>query len=288
MFLLRITAALGFTTLVVGCSNFLAVNTTAGQLVIAASSWNSVADEFEASCVRRNQVSDVRSDCSTEKRATVGLEAANKILSAYFTALQQASIGSNFSVDSGMGGLSSSVQSIPGVKSTQVQALGGLASFLVGTATKTLEQRTIDLLITGGAPKAEAAINVMSSVVVPQLTNVFNREKAQTLTTFTSYIQQSGTKTNLKGTDCNEGFSTNSLQTGIAYLLAQAYCTRITAISTKMSALKNYKNSLTTAKMALKNLESGKDNLGGKALTQQLISQVSVLKSDIDKINKAF
>jgi hypothetical protein len=40
--------------------------------------------------------------------------------------------------------------------------------------------------------------------------------------------------------------------------------------------------------MALENLESGKDNLGAKALAQQLASQASTLKGDVENINKAF
>ncbi len=284
----RAVSTLGVMGLVAGCANFQAVDMTAGQLVTASSSWNSVADEFEASCVRRNEVSDVTSDCSSEKQATAGLEAANKILSAYFTALQQTSNGANFSVDSGISNLSASVQAIPGVGAPQIQAMSGLASFLADAATKRLEERTINLLISEGAPKAEAVIDVMNNVVVPQLTNELNREKSQTQTTFISYIQQSGSVVDLRKIDCMSGPSTKNFETGTSYLLAQTYCSKVTTLSTKILALANYKNSLNTAKNALVNLENGKDNLSSKAIAQQLISEASKLKGDINKINKAF
>jgi hypothetical protein len=233
-------------------------------------------------------VADVLSTCASEKQATAGLEAADKILSAYFSALQQASTASNFSVDAGIAELSSSVDSIPQMNATQAQALGGLASFLASAATQTLEQRTIKFLISGGASKAEAAIGVMEDFVVPQLTNAFAREKSQTLATFTSYIQQSGSEVDLRQADCASGLTARSFQTGTSYLLGLAYCARLTALSTKMSALESYKSSLEAAKAALKNLETGKDNLSAKDLARQLISQASSLKNDVDKIRKAF
>jgi hypothetical protein len=284
----RIAPALSVLALVAGCTNLQAVNTTAGQLVTAASSWDSVAEEFEASCARRNQVSDAASDCSSEKQATAGLEAADQILSAYFTALQQASNGSNFSVDSGISQLSSKVQAIPGVNASQVQAVSSLASFLASVATRALEERTLNLLISDGAPKAQAAIDVMSDVVVRELRRVFERERGQTLTAFSSYIQQSGAAADLRQIDCSSALLTHDFPTGTAYLLAQAYCSKIALLSTKISALDNYKNSLATAKAALQDLRSGKDNLGAKAIAQQLISAASSLKNDIGKINKAF
>jgi hypothetical protein len=284
----RFTSTISLTFIVTGCANFQAVNTTAGQLVSAASSWNSVAQEFSASCVRRNQVSTATSACTFEKNATDSIEAANKILSAYFTALQQASTGSNFSVDSGISTLAASVQSFPGTNVAQTQALTGLASLLADFATKALEQRTIDQLISVGAPKAEAVIDVMTDTVAKELTSVFARETDQTLTTFSSYIQQSGSSVNLKDVKCAEGLSSKGFDTGTAYLLSQAYCARIAAILTKTSALDDYKKSLATSKAALKNLESGKGNLSAKEIAQQLISQASSLKNDIDKINMAF
>jgi hypothetical protein len=284
----RMVSALSALMLIDGCTNLTAVNTTAGQLVAAASSWDSVADEFEASCARRNQVSDVPSDCSNEKKAAQGLESSDKILSTFFTALEQSSNGSNFSVDPGISSLSSSLQAIPGINANQVDAVSGVASFLADMSTKGMEERTLNKLITDGAPKAEAAIDVMSEFVVPQLTKILNREKQQTLTTFNSYIQQSGVSIDLKKMDCNAGLSTSNFATGTAFLLGQAYCAKIITVMMKLSALDNYKKSLATAKSSLKNLENGKDKLGAKTIVQQLISETSSLKGDIDKINKAF
>lgn len=271
-----------------GCANLQAVNTAANQLVSTASSWDSVADEFSASCARRNQVSDMLSDCATERQTTAGLEAADKILSAYFTALQEASTSSNFSVTAGISSLSSSVLSIPHINPTQSQALSGLASFLVSAATEALEQRTVETLISNGAPKAEAAIDVLTNFVVPQLSNTFNREQSQTIGSFASYVQQSGAAVDLRSVDCAAGIATRSFPTGISYVLAQAYCSRINALATKRTALASYKTSLGTAKSTLMSLEAGKDNLSDKALAQQLISQASSLKDDVAKINKAF
>jgi septal ring factor EnvC (AmiA/AmiB activator) len=277
-----------FSPFFVGCTNLQEVNTTAGQLVTATTSWNAVADDFQASCVRRNEVSDVASDCGNEKLATTSLEAANKILSAYFTALQQASASGTFSIDPGLSKLSSSVQAVPGMSATQVQAASGLATFLADTATLAIQQRTLDHLISQGAPKAIAVIDAMSDEVIPQLKSSYEREASQNLAAFSSYINQSGEQANLNSAMCATGVTTHGLNTGIAYLLAQAYCERIDALSAKQTALENYKTSLATAKTTLENLQSGKDNLGAKSVAQQLVSETSSLKSDIEKINKAF
>lgn len=284
----RLACVIVIVAIVTGCANLQAVNTTADQLVSAASSWNSVADEFEASCFRRNQVSDVPSACTTEKQTTEGLKAADKILTAYFTAVQRASTSSNFSVTSGISALSSSVESIPGINAAQTQAISGLASYLANVATESIEQRTINSLISNGAPKAEAAIDVMNDFVVPQLKNVFARERSQTLATFVSYIEQSGATVDLRTVDCASGLTTRSFKEGLSYLLAQAYCARVTELSAKSAALTSYQASLSTAKAALEKLDAGKDDLGAKLLAQQLISQASSLKNDISKINNAF
>lgn len=284
----RLLWALVVTIVAAGCANLQAVNTAADQLVSTASSWNSVADEFADSCARRNQVSDALSDCTAEKRTTAGLEAADKLLSAYFTALKQASTSSNFSVASGISGLTSSVQAIPKINTAQTQAISALASFLANVATSALEQRTISVLIADGAPKAQGAIDVLTRFVVPQLQNIFDREQSQTLATFASYVQQSGAPVNLREIDCASALRSHSFPTGISYLLAQAYCARITSIATKRSALASYKASLATATNTLQSLQDGKDNLGAKALAQELISQASSLKGDVTKINKAF
>lgn len=288
----RIASAMSVVALVSGCTNLQAVNTAAGQLATAASSWNSVANEFQASCARSNQVSDVVSDCSEEKQATTTLEAANKILSDYFTALQQTSnsTGSSFSVDSGISALSSSVKPFPGVDATKLSAVTNLATYLADAATKGLQERTIDSLISDGAPKAIAAIDILSTNVVRELQRILNNEKINTSATFVSYISQSQSSgaDKVRNMDCTLGFSSHDFDSGIAYLLAQAYCSRIVALSTKLSALDDYKKSLDTAKTALMSLESGKDNLGAKDIAQQLISEASSLNDDIATINKAF
>jgi len=283
----RIVSALSLILLNSACTNLQAVNTTSGQLVAAASSWNSVADEMEASCIRRNLVSDPASDCSNEKVATQHLEDANKILSAYFTALQQVSNGSNFTVDAKLTNLSKSVAAIPKLNSAQVQAVSGLGSFLANMATKAQEERTIKNLILA-VPQAEDMMDVMNDVVVKELIRVYKDEATNTLATFNSYILQSGANIDLTKLDCKMGVSSKSFVNGTAYLLGQAYCAKNTALFTKISALNNYSNSLTTAKAALKSIESGKDDLTAQAIIQQLIAQATSLKTDIDAINKAF
>jgi hypothetical protein len=155
-------------------------------------------------------------------------------------------------------------------------------------ATSALEQRTIKVLIADGAPKAQGAIDVLTRFVVPQLQNIFDREQSQTLATFASYVQQSGAPVDLRKIDCATALMSHSFPTGISYLLAEAYCVRITSLTTKRSALASYKTSLATATNTLQSLRDGKDNLGAKALAQELISQASSLKSDVAKINKAF
>lgn len=284
----QVLPLVGALTLAAGCANLQAVNTASGQLVTAASSWDGVADEFEGSCHRRNQVSDVPSDCKFEKNATESLEAADKILSAYFIALQQTSNGANFSVDSGISAIGTSAQSIPAANAGQVQAVTGLATFLADAATSAYRGRTLKRLITDGAPKAEATIDVLSNVVVPQLSRILNLEANQTLATFSSYIQQSGATGDLRTVNCSDGPVTHNFSTGTALLLAQAYCSRVLAITRERTALTNYTSSLATSKKTLQDLESGKDNLSAVALIQQLVSDASALKGDVAKIQKGF
>jgi hypothetical protein len=59
-------------------------------------------------------------------------------------------------------------------------------------------------------------------------------------------------------------------------------------VSQKRAALVSYQSSLVTAKKTLQDLQDGKDNLAATAIIQQLVSQASSLKNDVDKIQKAF
>ncbi len=284
----QILPIIGVLALISGCANLQAVNTVSGQLVSAASSWDAVADQFNASCVRRNQVSDVPSDCASEKQATASLEAADKILSAYFTALQEVSNGGKFSIDPGIAAVGTSAQAIRGANPNQVQAISAFATFLADAATLTLRERTLKRLIDDGAPKAIATVDVLHDVVAVELKRILDREDSQMLATFSGFIQQSGVKATLADVKCSDGPVTRAFSTGDAFLLAGAYCSRTLITAQQRAALDNYKSSLATTKLALKELQDGKDNLSAVATIQQLVTQASSLKNDIEKIEKAF
>lgn len=290
MHLKKCMPTVGLLAILVGCApNPQAVSATAGQLISASSSWDSVADEFAASCLRRNQYASVPSNCVNEQQATDGVKAADKILAAYFTTLQQASTGSNFSVESGFTATVSSVKNIPKINTDQVNAATGLATYIADLATKALQERTLGQLIDKGAPDAEATINMLQTVVAPQLNDILGDEIRVTIADYGSYINRTGgSGKQLENVDCKKGPYAPNFRTGNSFLLAESYCTRISLISTKQAAVTNYAKSLSTAKQVLQDLQSGKDNLSASSLAQQLTSDASTLQADVAKIDKAF
>lgn len=270
-----------------GCANLQAVNKTAGDLQSAESTWNSVGDDFLASCNRRNLMSVAPSDCVQEKRASDALEATNRHLAAYFSALQQASDTSNFSVDKDLTGVATAAKDLPGVKGNQIDAVEGFFSWVAGLATHGLEERTVKRLVAEGAPLAIKVLDVLDETVAPELEVRYRDEQRMTRLAFTSYVQQSGTTFNVEDGECKQ-LSIRSSSTGTAFLLAQAYCSRLAAIDAKRDALTSYQSSLRKARQTLVGLEQGKDDLGAKDLAKQLQSDASALKKDLDGIKKAF
>lgn len=283
----HIGLAFGAAVVASGCANLGAVDSASGDLVTAAGTWNIVANEFQASCARRNLMQLTPIDCSNEIRASAGLKVADDILAAYFAALQQASTTGNFSVEPGTSSLKGALDGLPGANPARVNAVGGLASFLASLATMGLEERTIKVLVDRGAPIAEAALDVLSGTAAPELATRYADERRQVKAVFASYVQQSGTTVDWATVDCTN-FSVRGLQTGTAFLLVQAYCSKILAIETKKSALTDYQDSLQRAKQTLMSLEQGKDNLGTQAIARQLGADASALNKNVQAIKRAF
>ncbi len=287
---LRSALALAGALLAAGCANFEAVNQTAGELVSASDAWSVLAKDFKGSCERRNLlVATARdvSDCAQERRATDSLAATDKVLAAYFLALQQASTTSNFSVDPGLASVATVAEGLPGVQSGQVDAVTGLASYLAGLVTRGVEERTVKRLVADGAPRAEAVLDVLIAAVVPELENQYRGERRQTLAAFTSYAQQSGTVLSVSDDACAAP-AVRDFPTGVGYLLGQAYCTRIVSLQTKQAALASYKDSLMSARQTLVELQHGADDLTAKELAKQLGHDASGLKNDIQALKQTF
>ncbi len=283
----RLALVSGLALLLAGCASLEAVNKSAGELKAAEGTWDSVAADFQGSCERRNLLAPVMSDCAQEKRATEALEAADKILANYFSALEQASKTSNFSVDGGLTDVATAIQGLPKIKPEQVDAVKGLASFLAGLATRGLEERTVKRLIADGAPRAAATLDVLIDTAVPELGKRYDDESLTARETFGSYTQQSGLVFAVKDETCTK-LSVQGLSTGTAYLLAQAYCERIVAINARRADLKRYEESLKEAKQTLAHLQAGKDDLSAKDLAKLLESDASALKKDLAAIKTAF
>ena len=283
----RLALVSGLALLSAGCANLDAVNKSAGELEAAEVTWDGVAADYQRSCARRNLVSSSPSDCVQEKRATAALAATDKILANYFSALEQASTTSDFSVDDGLTNVATAIDGLPGAKPEQVDAIKGFASSLAGLATRALEERTVKRLITDGAPRAEATLDVLIDTVVPEMDLLYMRERRETRATFASYMNRAEVPFKVEDDSCTN-LSIQGLTNGTAFLLAEAYCERIVAIDARRDALQHYKASLQKAKLTLVGLEKGKDDLTAKDLAKLLKSDVSALKSELAAIKTAF
>jgi hypothetical protein len=284
----RVIALAASVAVLTGCTNLQAVSTASGQLLGASASWDTVAGEWTASCQRRNQVSLSPSDCVQEKKATDGLEATDKILAAYFTALKDASDTKNFSLDASISTLSGSVAGIPGINAGQVSAVTGFAKFLAGLATSAARERTLDRLIGEGGPQAIATIDVLHSVAVPALGIAYDVEARDTKSAFRTYIKSLNAPFETDKVDCAKGPFVSDLPRGDAYLLALEYCRRSQAVAAKRDALKSYDKSLLTAKATLQGLVDGKARLKDAEVIKALLTDAATLRDDVNALKKAF
>jgi hypothetical protein len=273
------------------CYNLDAVQSVSGKVTSATATWDAAGSEMEQSCFRRNQLGTTPDDCKSDKAATEGLLAADKIMHDYFGAIQATANQQNFSVDQGIKDLSSSVAKVPGVNAGQVQAVSGLAGLLINLALGAYREHALRVLINDGAPHARNILDFLQSTAADDIATDLQSEQIR-LTEVFSRQQYIPNITAKLGSDlaagCTEGPLTSRFTNGPEYLMALEFCRRQTDIRSKQKAIDNYKKSVAKAREALDQLQSSKVRLTSRQMAGRLYQIGQDLDENVNKVRKAF
>src|SRR5205823_5409685 len=98
-------------------------------------------------------------------KTSQGLVAADKLLTAYFSALGDAAGAQNFTVKSGLSDFTTSVAGIPGIDKSQVQAASGLAQVIATLFTERAREKTLRDMIDNGVPHAKGVVTILADHV---------------------------------------------------------------------------------------------------------------------------
>ena len=294
--LLRLGACCLFPLLTLnGCANLKAVNTASDALVSASDSWTNVETVPADSCHKSSQLSVSPVGCNEQEKLTKGLGDTDKILTAYFLALKHAADTKNFNVDSGITTLGNSAANIPKINAGQVNAITGLATFLVGLYEAHKRTQIIASLIQEGGPKARAVLDVLHDTVVPDLQGIVQTETVDLDLAFDSYLRRQRSTMDHASLDCANGPHVQNFQEtdparpmGPAFLLAVEYCQRLADVNRKTALLTQYSASLESAAKVISTLENDRSALGKQVTFKDIYKAVDTLHSDVQAIQKAF
>lgn len=289
--LLRTLLPAGF-VLLAGCTNLSAVESASTELVEAGRSWDDVAREVEASCLRLDRVSQAAQDCTESAGATRGLLAANSVLIAYFAALRDSAASGSFDLSTPLAGAVEAAAAVPGAPADQIQAVGSLAGLLADLATKGLRERTIKRLVNDGGDPARRVIALLAGSVPVNLRARLEQERRQQASLYLDLIGPRATA--LIGADPARFCATPPRlrdagpNGGQPLLLTVDFCERQTALDARLAAVEEYRRSLELADQTIAALQAGKMRLSAKETVRELIALRTRLDASLDGIRSAF
>jgi len=237
-------------------------------------------DDMKASCVRELQtresfgtfpVSDPGSpECDAIGKQADGLKAASKLLSSYFTALNDlASFGSTKAGD-GAKDLAAKAAGDAKLSASVQGALGSVASFLAGVATSGYQQKKLADGVTNVHGDVKAALDGLGEAVGVAYLQELQDEEKKTATRYREFLLQHQT----------EG--------AVAIALDSRWQSDRASLSAKEKAAQSYQSALGMLAKGNEDLASHAHDLKAKELPGLLSPYATQLESVVPAIQKAF
>lgn len=280
-----------------GCTDYGAVTKLSGSMTTSVRSWKPVADDFEATCRRRNALEPssappAADPCFGYTDTQHQLGDAMTILIAYFAALGAVADDGNFTVNAGITGLGASASKL--VKATdpghenRVTAIQGLASWLGKAATAAIRQRQMDQLIAHSG-EAEQTIDAITIV----LSRDYGHNVQDEARALRRVMIQPASSILLVPPQCT-GHASEWKDPGPAtatagQLMFERYyndaCNQILA---REAAIEAVQASASSVKASLRKLRSPETRLKDKAVIKALLKQADDLIEKAKDVEKAY
>jgi hypothetical protein len=262
------------------CDTPASVAKFASSAVTTLGTGDSFFDDMKASCVRELQtresfgifaVSDPdSSECDAIGKQADGLKAASKLLSSYFTALNDlASFGST-KADNGAKDLASKASGEAKLSAPVQGALGSVASFLTGVATSGYQQKKLADGVVGVHGDVKAVLDGLGEAVGVVYLQELQDEEKKTATRYREFMLAHQT----------EG--------GVVIALDSRWQTDRATLSSKEKAAQSYQSALGTLAKGNEDLAAHARDLKAKELPGLLSPYATQLESVVPAILKAF
>ena len=269
--------------LTTGCTSPAAVTRYAKSATLATAKLPDIADALSQSCRRttsyrlRRTSTDwygddsVRVACAGRDAALRTVTRANRVLAAYFAALESLAENKLIDYDTKVDALGSAVASAGDFDRKQVKAIEGLATFASSRATDGYRRTKLRDVI--------AAENDNVQVVTTALHDILDRDFAQLLD------NDVAAQTNFYRAALTESSSRDPLT---AILVRDSYDERAAQLAERSAAVRTLAQALLTVGRGHQALYDARKHLGGKALLATIVSNARELDAAIARVNKAF
>ena len=278
-----IAAAITAAIATASCASPGAVSRYAKSAALVTARLPDVADALSASCRRtasyrlRRSGSDwygddsLRTSCAGRDSALRGVMRANRVLSAYFAALESLAANKVTDFDGGIDALGAAVRDAGGFDKAQVSAIDALAKY---AAT-----RTTDGFRRAKLRDAIASQNDNVQTLIGALHEIVDRDFAQLL------ANDVAAQTSFYRAALAENTAGDPLA---AILVRDAYDERAASLAAQRAAVRALAQALLTVGRGHQALYDSRNRLGAKTLLATIVSNARELDAAIARVDKAF
>jgi hypothetical protein len=213
----------------------------------------------------------LRLACAVRDSAVRDVARVNRILSAYFTALQSLAADKVTDPGASLGALGTAVREARGFDRAQVRAVEGLARFAYSRSTDGYRRAKLR--------DAIASQNENVQTVTSALHDILDRDFIQLLE------NDIASQTSFYRAALTESTSRDPLA---AILVRDAYDARAQTLAEQSAAVRALSQALLTVGRGHQALYDARDHLGGKALLALVVSNARELDDAMARVSKAF
>ena len=265
------------------CASPAAVTRYAKSATLVTARLPDVADALSASCRRtasyrlRRASSDWYADdslrvaCAGRDSALRSIITANRVLTAYFAALESLAANKVIDFDGEVDALGGAARDAGGFDKAQVTAIDGLAKFASSRATDGYRRAKLR--------DAIASQNANVQTLVAALHAVVDRDFAQLL------ANDAAAQTSFYRAALAESSARDPLA---AILVRDAYDERAASLAERRAAVRALSRALLAAGRGHQALYDSRNRLGAKALLRTIVSNARELDAAIARVDKAF
>jgi hypothetical protein len=269
--------------LTVSCTPPAAVTRYTKSASLATAKLPDVADAVSRSCRRtasyrlRRTSSDwygddsLRAACASRDAALRTVTRANRVLAAYFAALESLAANKATGLDGSIDALGSAVGDAGGFDKRQVSAIEALAKFAASRSTDGYRRARLRDAIRTQNANVQAVTGALHDILDRDVAQLVENDAAAQTSFYRSALAESSSRDPLT-----------------AILVRDAYDDRATELSERSAAVRSLAQALLTVGRGHQALYDGRNHLGGKELLAAIVSNARDLDAAIARVNKAF